>query len=437
MVSKYGKDFQVPKDFPSVLKAFTREVLRDQPENIYEFGANYFSTLLEQLQASEHDDAQPGRLTPQEMEALLKRLFHEADTDGSGALSIEEFRNVMNQADMGISKSEMRRLMAEADVNDDGEIDYTEFVPLAVDLIQGKNAKRALEEEKAAMEQEERMKAEKFLIHGMDEEDLQKLMKDVFKKADADGNGSLSLQEFKSCIEEAELGLTRVEINMLMQNVDRDGDGKVSYEEFMPLCLEILVEIMKEELLNAKRPDELEQYLCSLFQSNDADGSGYLVLENLRDCLRSADLGLTRLQIHAVLAAADTDEESHRVDYASFASVAAQMIYKLKNESAIRDREAAISRLGEGDLIHGETPEEVKRILLEACKKKDSMNARVLPRNDLNDVLAGCSLGLSKKEVTCLLSAIDVDQNGYVAYEPLIDYAPKQLQYLARNAHTF
>jgi len=43
MVSKYGKDFTVPKDFPSVLKAFTREVLRSQPGNIYEFGAAYFS----------------------------------------------------------------------------------------------------------------------------------------------------------------------------------------------------------------------------------------------------------------------------------------------------------------------------------------------------------------------------------------------------------
>ena len=93
--TKYGKDFAVPKDFPSVLKAFTREVLRNQPENIYEFGAQYFTEVLAQLQ---DEQAQQGssmqRLTPAELAEMLQTLFHQADKDGSGTLSRQEFEVV-------------------------------------------------------------------------------------------------------------------------------------------------------------------------------------------------------------------------------------------------------------------------------------------------------------------------------------------------------
>jgi Ca2+-binding EF-hand superfamily protein len=39
-------------------------------------------------------------------------------------------------ADLGLSDREVKRVMAEADFNDDGEISYAEFIPLAVDLVQ-------------------------------------------------------------------------------------------------------------------------------------------------------------------------------------------------------------------------------------------------------------------------------------------------------------
>ena len=38
MASKYLQKYPVPEAFPDVLSDFAREVLRDQPENIYDFG---------------------------------------------------------------------------------------------------------------------------------------------------------------------------------------------------------------------------------------------------------------------------------------------------------------------------------------------------------------------------------------------------------------
>ena len=45
MASKYLQKYPVPEDFPDLLHDFAREVLRDQPENIYEYGALYFKAI--------------------------------------------------------------------------------------------------------------------------------------------------------------------------------------------------------------------------------------------------------------------------------------------------------------------------------------------------------------------------------------------------------
>merc|ERR1719230_1367833 len=139
----------------------------------------------------------------------------------------------------------------------------------------------------------------------MSREELENVMRDVFLKADVDDSGALSLNEFHKCIREAELGLTRKEINRLMQEVDADQDGIVTYEEFVPLCFDMLVELLKDELLKGKQPTELEEYLTALFANADADETGRLGVHEMRDLLRSADFGLTRLQIHTILAEAE------------------------------------------------------------------------------------------------------------------------------------
>ena len=47
MASKYIKKYPIPGSFPELLSDFTKEVLRNQPENIYEFGAFYFKAIEE------------------------------------------------------------------------------------------------------------------------------------------------------------------------------------------------------------------------------------------------------------------------------------------------------------------------------------------------------------------------------------------------------
>jgi hypothetical protein len=44
MASKYLPKYPVPQGFPEMLHDFAREVLREQPENILEFGWLYFKS---------------------------------------------------------------------------------------------------------------------------------------------------------------------------------------------------------------------------------------------------------------------------------------------------------------------------------------------------------------------------------------------------------
>merc|ERR1719198_355292 len=123
-------------------------------------------------------------------------------------------------------------------------------------------AKMEAEAQRAADEDEAREEAKNYLLHGMTKEDVERVMMEIFTKSDVDGSGALSLQEFQKCCRDADIGLTRKEVNILMHQCDVDGDGNITYEEFVPLCYEMLVEIMKDELLAEKRSNnELLSYL--------------------------------------------------------------------------------------------------------------------------------------------------------------------------------
>ena len=61
----------------------------------------------------------------------MRHAFDSFDKDGSGAISVTELREVLNEK-MGnqVSEEELDRLVTLADANGDGEIDFEEFKAL-------------------------------------------------------------------------------------------------------------------------------------------------------------------------------------------------------------------------------------------------------------------------------------------------------------------
>ena len=51
MASAYQKEFVMPEEFPATLRDFTREVLRDQPEDVAKYGYEYCLKKMEEAKA--------------------------------------------------------------------------------------------------------------------------------------------------------------------------------------------------------------------------------------------------------------------------------------------------------------------------------------------------------------------------------------------------
>jgi protein phosphatase len=58
----------------------------------------------------------------------LQDIFNEFDEDGNGYISAVEFRNAIRKLGVALSSRDIDALLAKIDTNQDGRIDYVEFM---------------------------------------------------------------------------------------------------------------------------------------------------------------------------------------------------------------------------------------------------------------------------------------------------------------------
>merc|ERR1719263_1584381 len=220
-------------------------------------------------------------------------------------------------------------------LNEDGMIEYEEFIPLALQIVQGMYAKKRLEQHISDVDQH----AEDLLVHGMSRDELTELAGSIFERMDADGSGTLSKAEFATALTSMELGLTRREINTVMFQIDQDGDGGVSYREFVPFAFDLLQKLTSLRLLETElENDELAQYLTDLFKARDVEMIGMLHVNDVRDLLHQAMLGLSRMQIYTVISEAEVNSDMS-IAYGTFIPRAVGLIRSMLSfeKSIVKD----------------------------------------------------------------------------------------------------
>lgn len=434
----FTKRLKVPDEFPEILKSFTREILRNQPSNIYEFGANYFAEMSAQADMIMEGGGEQNEqlFTASEMEEYLSGLFMEADSDGNGYLDPQEFKQIMVAADVGLTTEDIYEIMMQADENGDGKIEYQEFVPIAAETIQALQAREAAEQQDAEMLEDAEFAAEMYLSRGLTQEDLDSIIVAEFKNADVNGDGVLSRQEFKTALQAEALGLTNKEIKALMLRVDENEDGVISYEEFAPLCFELLLQRFKRTIYeDARDSNDLKLYLEEVFASQDEEQTGLLDVESLRTGLKEAELGLTPLKIHSIIASAYPDEEG-MVVYADFAHTAATMLEgflkPLTQEEGKFMAEAA--RMGGADLLPGLTQDQVESALMANFQGADPEGGGVLALDAVTQAINDTGLGLTEKQVQALAASGLMGGNS-VDYVKVVEVAWDLLVLVSREAY--
>lgn len=442
------------------LRDFTRELLRELPASLpdedckqwmLDYGAAYFEAKTNVSRGNAGDGALSGddrsrlaaalsAMTVEELRERITTIFLDADRDGNGYLDAREFKDVVQAftRELGLPSANVRRIMAEADENADGCIEYHEFVPLAVDLIQTLIARQKFEEEKQAREDEAVEKSRLFLLHGMSKEELEDVLTEMFRQADTDGSGMLSRSEFRNALKSTKLGLTRREINVLLAEVDTDADGQISYEEFLPLCFNLLVEIVSQEFETASTPSneaEMKEFFTHLFSSGDVEGRGLLPPHDLAELLRRADLGLTSVQISSLLAEAVVDDDG-LVDYNVFAQDAAAIVAALIDVQTNQEKAAKLQeyRRSSDGTVMGMSQSEFEGAMAAALSTADSDATGRVSVQDAADVLMSDSVGLDERQTRALLSVSDLADDNTVDLMLLSTNAFFVLQQIEENA---
>jgi Ca2+-binding EF-hand superfamily protein len=134
-------------------------------------------------------------LSKTEVEKLWQ-AFSVFDTDNSGAISAIELGQVLKSLGQSLSSTELRDLIKEVDIDRSGSIEFDEFKTLMI-------AKQG---------------------------DRQSRLELAFSIFDKDHSGHITADEMQSVM--SQFGLTDVELNALVKEVDEDGDGSIGFAEF-------------------------------------------------------------------------------------------------------------------------------------------------------------------------------------------------------------
>ncbi|KAI8473389.1 MAG: kinase-like domain-containing protein [Monoraphidium minutum] len=126
-------------------------------------------------------------------------------------------------------------------------------------------------------------------------------LQELFKSIDADGSGTITVEEMKKALHAWGHKISEPELQSLMAIADVDGDGLIDYNEFVASTMH-LSKLEKEELLQRA------------FKALDKDGSGTICIEELGAALRQFGIYDDAKEL---LASADANQDG-MIDYAEF-----------------------------------------------------------------------------------------------------------------------
>eukprot|EP00948_MAST-09A_sp_MAST-9A-sp1_P003997 g3997.t1 len=367
----YAKRFTLPADFPDLLKDFTREILREQTnltkkgqnetlslDDMYSLGEKYFAEQLSSLKGPSGDGSTDEDISEEQeqLRGAIAQCFEDADENGDKTLSRREFIQLFKThpifEPLGLQNKDIRRVLANADENEDGNISYDEFLPLMLELFEALKAQKVISESKEHAYEEATL-----YVHGLDKARVEGILQQMFKEADLDNSGTLNRKELKKCLTESKIGLTKKEVQALLTEIDINNDGEVSYSEFAPLAYEIILELTADQMSGStETAAELKGFLMDLFGGVDAEGTGEVSFTDLKSLLLSSDLGLSHIQIHSLLTIAP---RKGKIVIEKLASDLAPVLEKMLDYQWQRETYEEEQKLRESEpTVYGMTEEE-------------------------------------------------------------------------------
>ena len=135
----------------------------------------------------------------------FKAAFGLFDKDRDGSITTKELGTVMRNLGANPTKVELNAMIKEVDENDDGTIDFKEFLYL--------------------------------MVRKMKDTDTEEELLEAFKVFDRDSNGYITSHELRHVMSKLGENLTPEDLEQMIKEADIDGDGQIDYEEFVRLMM--------------------------------------------------------------------------------------------------------------------------------------------------------------------------------------------------------
>ena len=313
--------------------------------------------------------------------------FKKFDINKDGALSKQELMNGIKSTGLQLTNQECTSIFELVDVNQDGEINYLEFVsalfPAAADGLAKFRARLgAITDVKVA-----------------------------FKRFDADGDGSISVVELKNG---AGSGFTTGEIAAVFALGDSDLDGNISFAEFAQLVLPSA----REKVGQLRKSFASDDSIKAAFQKFDVNRDGKISCEELRNGLTQSGMRFHDQEITTIFAIADVDGDGE---------ISLQEFMELLGAESVQSQNV------QSGTVSFKSIEDVKT----AFKKFDVNNDGHLDRNEFGQMMKIASSATSNSQVDTLFRQADADGDGKVDYQELIKHmfpeSAKALQKLQKS----
>ncbi|XP_037427180.1 calcium-dependent protein kinase 9-like [Triticum dicoccoides] len=140
-------------------------------------------------------------LSAEEVE-VIKETFALMDTDNNGRVTLDELKAGLARVGSKLMEPEMKLLMEAADVDDDGYLDYAEFVAITIHLQRLSNDQH---------------------------------LRKAFLFFDRDSSGYIERPELADALADDSGRADDAVVDRVLQEVDTDKDGRDSFEEFVAM----------------------------------------------------------------------------------------------------------------------------------------------------------------------------------------------------------
>jgi Ca2+-binding EF-hand superfamily protein len=205
--------------------------------------------------------------------AYFQKLFNLYDSDKGGTIGFTELRNLAKHLGVELDEdalfSSCRSIGIQATKKDDVDLTFEQFV-------------RWLKSANAAGDEFAMLKA-KITAAGnkaLNNEQIARL-KDVFDHFDADGSGSIDVDELGNVF--ASMGqddISKEELENMIAGVDDDGSGQIEFPEFMMLMCGNFGGV------------SFEQEMHNTFEASDNVASGTISAQQLRELITETTGGI-------------------------------------------------------------------------------------------------------------------------------------------------